>query len=334
MRSALLAVLLCVGCAAQNLKVYAIDVEGGKATLYIAPSGQTLLVDAGYDGNNSRDADRIVAAARDAGVTRIDYLLITHYHSDHFGGVAQLVSRIPIGAFVDHGPNFENVKDAGKLWATYTALRATTRHIVVKAGDRIPIQGLQVDVVTASGIPIASPLPGAGARNPLCADYRPIKDDQGENSRSIGIVITLGRFRLSDLGDLYWNQEGDLACPVNRIGAVDVYMTTHHGKRTSGAPALVQALAPRAAIMNNGATSGASETHWDTVQQSPRRPDIWQLHSALNNARRYDAPKAFLANLKGAGCDGNWLLLTAQPDGAFVIRNSRTGKEKRYPSRP
>lgn len=327
MRTTLLAMLLCLGCAAQELKVYAIDVEGGKATLYVSPSGQSMLLDTGFDGNNGRDAARIAEAARDAGIKQIDYLVITHYHADHVGGVAQLAARIPIRTFVDHGPGVE----PGKLFDAYAALRSKGQHMVVKPGDRIPIPGLQVDVVAASGQTLAAPLPGAGGANPLCADYRPMKDDEGENARSLGIVVTLGRFRLVDLGDLYWNQEGSLACPKNRIGKVDVYMTTHHAKRTSGATALVQAMQPRAAIMNNGQESGAAEAHWETIHQSPGHPDIWQLHFASNNSKRYNAPKVFIANLEGKGCDGHGILLMAKPDGAFTIRNLRTSKEKHYP---
>jgi beta-lactamase superfamily II metal-dependent hydrolase len=323
----LLAVVLCLGCAAQDLKVYAIDVEGGKATLYVSPSGQSMLLDTGFDGHNGRDAERIVQAAHEAGIKQIDYLVITHYHGDHAGGVAQLAARIPIGTFVDHGPTAE----PGKLFDAYAALRPKGHHMVVKAGDRIPVSGLQVDVVAAAGQPIAAPLPGAGGNNPLCADFRPMKDDQGENARSIGIVVALGRFRVMDLGDLYWNQEGALACPKNRIGAVDVYMTTHHAKRTSGAPALVQAIHPRAAIMNNGPDNGAAESHWETIHQAAGHPDIWQLHFARNNSKRYNAPKVFIANLEEEHCAGHGILLTAKPDGSFVIRNQRTSKEKHYP---
>ena len=161
-----------------------------------------------------------------------------------------------------------------------------------------------------------------------------MKEDAGENARSIGLVITLGRFRLSDLGDLYWNQEGDLACPKNRIGTVDVYMTTHHGKQTSGAPALVQALRPRAAIMNNGIETGAAESHWETIHESPGNPDIWQLHYASNNDKGHNAPEAFIANLGKETGAANWILVTAGMDGAFTVRNSRTSAEKRYPARP
>jgi competence protein ComEC len=333
MKTALLLPLLCLTCFAQDLKVFAIDVEGGKSTLYVSPSGQSMLVDAGYAGNHNRDADRIVAAAHAAGVNRIDYLVVTHYHGDHMGGVPQLAAKIPIVNFVDHGQNFETVKDTADVLAAYAKVRKTGKHFTVKAGDRIPISGMEVDVVTASGEAIHKPMVGAGQANPLCSSYKAIEPDTGENAHSIGIVITVGKFRLVDLGDLYWNQEHDLACPNNLIGTVDVYMTTHHAKKTSGAPAMVQALGAKAAIMNNGPVSGAAEPHWQTIHDAPGSPDIWQLHYATKNDQQHNSTPMFIANTETEGCKGNWIQLTAHPDGSFAIRNGRTGDEKRYTAR-
>ena len=161
-------------CAAQELRVYAIDVEGGKATLYVSPSGQSMLVDAGYAGNKNRDANRIAAAAKAAGVKQIDFLVATHYHKDHVGGVPQLVAKMPVRNFVDHGSPFEDPKADG-VYEPYVAARAKGKHIEVKAGDRIPIEGLDVRVVTAAGVGIKSALPGAGKPNPLCAAFKPIE---------------------------------------------------------------------------------------------------------------------------------------------------------------
>jgi competence protein ComEC len=221
------------------------------------------------------------------------------------------------------------VKDVGTVYGNYLAVRAKGKHIVVKAGDRIPIEGIDVKVVTASGKAIPKPLPGAGQPNPLCASYRPIAPDNGENSYSIGMVVAFGKFRLADLGDLYWNREYDLACPNNLLGAVDVYMTTHHAKKTSGSPAMVQALRPKAAIMNNGPKTGGDEAAWQTIHESAGTPDIWQLHYALNNDAAHNAPDEFIANRR-EDCTGNWIRLAARQDGSFTIQNGRNLAERVY----
>ena len=314
---------------AEGLQAYAIDVEGGKSTLYVSPSGESMLVDAGYAGFGNRDADRIAAAAKAAGVKQIDYLVITHYHKDHVGGVPQLAAKLPIRNFVDHGKSFETVKDVQADYSAYLEVRAKGNYLPVRAGNRIPIRGIQVDVVTAAGTAIEKPLAGAGLENPTCSSYQPLKPDSGENAHSIGIVLTYGSFRLVDLGDLYWNQEHDLACPVNKLGVVDVYMTTHHGKKTSGSPQMVWALRPKVAIMNNGPDTGGAETAWQTIHDSPGLMDLWQLHLALANDGAHNAPETMIANLNER-CEGKWILLTARRDGGFTVKNSRNGFEKRY----
>src|ERR1035438_8914575 len=116
MKRILLLGLCTLACAAQELRVYAIDVEGGKATLYISPSGQSMLVDAGYQGSKNRDAGRIYAAAKAAGVAQIDYLVITHYHGEHIGGVPQLSVKTPIRNFVHNGKKFGTVKDTREVY--------------------------------------------------------------------------------------------------------------------------------------------------------------------------------------------------------------------------
>ncbi len=332
-----LAPILFLACApllsaAADLAVYAIDVEGGKSTLFVSPSGESMLVDTGYDGFKGRDADRILAAAKAAGVQQIDYLVITHYHHDHVGGVPQLAAKIPIRNFIDHGQNFETAKDNAAVYDAYLKARKKGNHIVVKAGDRIPIQGIQVDVVTASGQAIAQPLPGAGQPNPACATYKPIAEDTGENAHSIGMVVTYGSFRLADLGDLYWNQEHELACPTNKLGTVDVYMTTHHGKKTSGSPQMVWALHPKVAIMNNGPSTGGSQQAWQTIHDSPGLMDLWQLHFATANGSAHNSAADEIANLASDSerCQGNWIQLTARQDGTFTVQNGRTHSSKSY----
>ena len=326
-----LAVILWLAPAVHaQLRIYAIDVEGGKSTLFVSPSGQSMLVDTGYDGFNSRDAKRIVAAAKDAGVKQIDYLVITHYHHDHVGGVPQLAAMMPIRTFVDHGKNFETLKENGAVYKHYIKARARGEHIAVKAGDTIPVTGIQVQVVTASGSAVAQPLAGAGQPNPACASYRPMKPDSGENAHSIGMLITYGSFRAVDLGDLYWNQEHDLACPNNKIGTVDLYLTTHHGKKTSGSPQMVFALHPRVAIMNNGPSTGGAPQAWETIHDSPGMLDLWQLHYAGANDKEHNTAEPYIANLNDR-CNGDWIKVTAQSDGAFTVVNGRNQFAKTYP---
>jgi competence protein ComEC len=326
----LLLLLLPALLHAADLQIYAIDVEGGKSTLYVSPSGQSMLVDAGYAGNGGRDASRILAAAHAAGISQIDYLVISHYHADHVGGVPELATRIPIRNFVDHGKNFEGVKDNGGVYDAYVKARQMGKHIEVKAGDTIPIDGLRIDVVTASGVAIAGPLGPGGQPNPACKTYAPIDPDRGENSHSIGMVIQYGSFRAVDLGDLYWNQEHDLACPNNKLGTVAVYMTTHHGKKTSGSPQMVWALHPKVAIMNNGPSTGGAEQAWQTIHDSPGLLDLWQLHYATKNDRRHNVDERMIANTKERDCAGNWIRVVAEADGSFTVRNGRTGFEKSY----
>jgi beta-lactamase superfamily II metal-dependent hydrolase len=330
MRRALYVLVLCSAiCSAQELKIYAIDVEGGKSTLYVSPSGESMLVDTGYDGFGGRDAKRIAAAAAAAGLKQIDYLVITHYHADHVGGVPQLAHKLAIRHYVDHGKNFETVKNVGGVYNAYAAQRSKGEHIEVGPGDTIPLTGVQVQVVTASGNPIRKPLAGAGAPNPACGAYHAIQPDSGENSHSIGLILTFGKFRLSDLGDLYWNQEHDLVCPDNLLGTVDVYMTTHHAKKTSGSPQMVLALHPRVAVMNNGPASGGSLEAVQTMHASPGLLDLWQLHYSEVAGPAQNSREQFIAN-PGARCNGKWILVSARQDGSFTVRNARNGFEKNY----
>jgi competence protein ComEC len=334
MRSLFAAILLLASAglapgARKNLEVYFIDVEGGQATLFVAPSGESMLVDTGWAGFNNRDADRIAAAAKSAGVKRIDWLVVTHYHADHVGGVPQLAAKMPVVTFVDHGVNTESGKGADILWKAYLDFRSKSKHLEVKAGDTIPVKGLDVKVLAAAGEGITVPLPGAGGANPLCATFKPKAEDKSENGRSVGMMITLGKFRVIDLGDLTWNKEAELVCPANKLGTVDVYLTTHHGMDLSGPETIVHVLQPRVAIMNNGARKGGSPDAWQVIRKSPGLLDIWQLHYAVKGGKDFNAPDSFIANTDEQ-CEGKWIKLTALPDGTFTVVNSRNKYEKTY----
>lgn len=323
-----------VSSASQDLQIYFVDVEGGQATLFVPPSGQSLLVDTGWPGNNGRDADRIIAAAKKAGISKINYVLITHFHEDHVGGVPQLVQRIPVETFIDHGENRETT-DAPTVrdYQAYEQVLATGKykHIVAKPGDVLPIQGMHAVVVSADAATISAPVPGAGQTNTACDNAPKYPTDQTENRRSVGTLISFGNLRILDLGDLTHDEEMQLMCPVNKLGKIDIYIVSHHGWDQSSSPALVDGIAPRVAIMDNGAKKGGSPSVWDIVEKSPRLKDLWQLHFSDEGGSMHNVAPEYIANLQGPDA-GNYLELTVHPDGKFSVFNSRTGNTKEYPS--
>jgi beta-lactamase superfamily II metal-dependent hydrolase len=326
---ALLAATAGVMPAAKNLEVYFIDVEGGQATLVVPPGGESMLIDTGWAGFNHRDAERIAAAAKAAGVKKIDYLLISHYHADHVGGVPQLAEKLPIRNFVDHGDQTETGKQAEILYSAYKAARDKGNHIVVKPGDAIPLKGLEVKVLSAAGEEIAKPLPGAGKPNPECGSFQKHADATDENPKSVGVLMTFGSFRMIDMADLTWNKEYGLVCPENKIGPVDVYVVSHHGMNMSGSPQWVHALAPKVAIMDNGAKKGGSPEIWQTIHDAPGLQDLWQLHFAVAGGKEHNSSDTVIANVDEV-CEGKWIKLTAEQSGAFTVENARNKLQKSY----
>ena len=329
------------------VEAYIIDVEGGEATLFVSPSGESLLVDTGWPGFEGRDADRILAAAKHAGIKQIDYLVITHYHADHVGGTAQLAARLPIRHFVDHGSNVG--EDERAQYQSYAAVRGNGRWTEAKPGDTIPVAGLSVRVIAAGGLILRTPLTGPRVSNPLCAGFKPHGPeitsraaDPGD-SRSLSLLVTYGKFKTIIMGDLTWNKEFDLMCPVNTLGDVDVYLVSHHGSDTSGSPVLVHALQPRAAIMNNGPRKGGAVQTFQILGASPGLVDLWQNHYSIPGGSQHNRPETFIANLdEGASATdtppvhmgpAHWIKLSASADGSFTINNGRTGFTKRYAPR-
>ncbi|MEO8736363.1 MAG: MBL fold metallo-hydrolase [Edaphobacter sp.] len=317
-----------------DLKVYFADVEGGQATLFVPPSGENMLVDAGWPGADNRDADRIVELCKLAGVKKIDNLVVTHYHIDHAGGIPQLVAKMPVGRFIDHGVNREeNDKATVASWQAYQKVLADGHyaHLTAKPGDILPIKGMHVEVVSADGNVIDKPLAGAGAVNPACAGSVIKPAENTENDRSVGMMITFGKLRVLDLGDLTWAKERPLMCPVDKLGKVDVYVVSHHGFNRSSSPALVDAIAPRVAIMDNGATKGAEAAAWEIIDHAPRLKDLWQLHTAIHTDAAHNTSESKIANLPGPD-SGHYLVLTGHRNASFAVTNSRTSQTVDYPA--
>jgi beta-lactamase superfamily II metal-dependent hydrolase len=335
---------------ARTLDIYFIDTEGGQSTLFVSPTGESLLVDTGNPGD--RDVLRIVEALAAANVTQIDHLWTTHYHVDHVGGMQQLASRVPIRHFYDHGRNVEPREQVAGFAAMYEELSKGKR-TSMKPGDTLRMAGLDITTVASAGQGLAANLTGGGRANPACANLIPkTESPTDDNGQSAGFVLTYGKFRTIDLGDLLWNRELDLMCPVNRIGTVDVYLTTHHGLNQSGSPALVHGLAPRVVIMNNGTRKGGSVEAFQTVHTSPGLEDLWQLHWSYNAGLDHNAPGVFIANVEpsdtvagiltaaqpaprgaAAHVPAYWIKVSARPDGAFSVTNARNGFSKSYRSR-
>jgi competence protein ComEC len=327
--------LVPVAGAPKPLGIYFIDVEGGQSTLIVDPQGESLLIDTGWDDFNSRDADRIVAAAKSAGIDHIDDAIITHYHSDHAGGVPQLAAKIEIGTFFDHGANTETSADTTRVYNSYLKVAAQAKRVTVQPGFVLPLKGMHVQVLTAAGAEITEPLPGAGQPNPLCASEPNYPRDPSENSQSVGVLITFGKFRFIDLGDLTNLKELGLACPRNLIGTVDLYLTTHHGTAHPGtgdgsnARAIVDMLRPRVAVMDNSAIKGGHPVAWQIVHDAPGLEDQWQLHYSIQGDRDHNVDEKFIANV-GADDQGNYIKVAAEPDATMTVTNSRNNFSKTY----
>ncbi len=321
--------------ASNNLEIYWIDADGGASTLIVSPSGESMLVDTANRRPDDRDAERILEAAKLAGLTRIDYLLTTHFHSDHIGALPALAKLIPIGMYLDHGDSVElNRPDVAAQYKAYVELAGEHRKIL-KPGDRIPLKGVDVEVIASAGQAIVKPLKGAGAQNAACADFqRQPPEGDPDNDQSVGFLLKFGKFDFIDMGDLPQNYEQKLVCPNNLIGTVDVYQTTHHGLSRSNSAQFVWAIQPKVAVMNNGPRKGGPASVFETLRKSPGLEDIWQGHLALGIPTEVNTGEKMIANMEAsAACKGNLLKLSVAPDGKYTMTNLRNGFSKTYSSK-
>jgi competence protein ComEC len=343
---AVLALSAALAGGEQTLKIYFIDVEGGQSTLVVTAAGESLLIDTGFPSDDAvippafgakpgasaegRDPRRILAAARDAGVRRIDYLLLTHFHADHDGGVVELSKLLPIRAFIDHGapgPGADAaVPGTEELYHAYLKVRGKGRHIEPKAGDRLPLEGVEAVIVAAAGAGLARPLPGAGGANPACSGEGLPAQEKTENPRSTAVRLQYGNFRFLDVGDLSGPPLFALTCPDNLIGESDVYLIAHHAGADAADPSLFMAVKPLVAVVNNGPRKGAQVETLATLGEIPSI-DGWQLHRTLN-AGAENVPEDRIANLDET--TNAWIKVSASRDGSFTVTNGRTGVSRSY----
>ncbi len=335
-----------VGRTAKTLDIYFIDVEGGQATLVVTPAGESLLIDAGFPSDDAliapafgaragassggRDPKRILAAAKDAGLTQIDYVMLTHFHADHDGGVVELSQLLPIRAFIDHGApaprTDEGVPGSQAIYEQYLPVRTKARHLEPKPGDTLPLKGVDVVFVSADGRVISTPLPGAGQPNPTCGTSAVPAQEKIENPHSVGVRVQYGTFRFLDVGDLSGDPLFALTCPNNLLGESDVYLIAHHGGADGADPAMFKAVKPLVAVFDNGPRKGAQPPTLATVKQMPSL-DGWQLHRSLNPGAE-NAPDDRIANLDES--TSAWIKASANEDGSFTVTNGRNGYSKAY----
>ncbi len=349
--------------AEATLKVVSIDVEGGAATLFLTPEGKSLLIDTGWPAgfgqmpspDGSREsADRIVAAAKKLGITKLDYVIVTHFHDDHSGGTSALVKRIPVDTFIDHGevrdklrpgtPPEKVVNMAAGQYPLYLEAIKGHKRIVAKAGDVISIGSMTATIVSSDTKVLEKPLAGAGQPNPHC-DV-PGKGMTGdENASSVATLLRFGKVTIAQFGDLSWDKEYELACPVDKLGKVNLLLVTQHGSGgVSSNPAQIAAMRPDVAIMPNGGKKGGDADAIKTVLAQKSLQGFWRLHESYKFPQ-LSGDKNMIANLNPPQAEidkvamkpyeappdmGYSIAAEVTADGKIIVTNSRNGFSKSY----
>ena len=346
MKALLVAAASLILCGAdeprRNLDIYFIDVMGGAATLIVTPDGESALIDSGWAGFGDRDPIRIESILKDrAKLDHLDHLVTTHWHADHFGGVEGIAKRLKVDHFWDRGlpdlsaadgdranfPDGPSAKD--KLGESYRKA-STGKRLVLKAGDRLPLKGLEVVVLASGGRVIEGP---SGPTNPACETSPPDQAvDASDNARSLAFRFRLGSFDFLDCGDLTWNVEKQLVCPVDKIGPIDVYQVTHHGMDVSNHPTLVRTIAPTVAIMNNGPRKGGAPATVRLLRSIPSIRAAYQLHKNAATPAADNTDPALIANQDARG--GEFIQVSVEPDGSsYSVQVGAEGPKQVFKSR-
>ncbi|MBC8326004.1 MAG: MBL fold metallo-hydrolase [Verrucomicrobia subdivision 3 bacterium] len=328
----------------RGLDIYWVDVEGGAATLIVTPAGESILIDTGNPG--TRDAERIHAVAtQQAKLKKIDFLITTHFHGDHFGGAAPLSQLMPIGMVYDNGipvrsPD-RNRRDPAFILKVrpYKNMKVDGREIV-QPGAKLPLQQLvgalpvELTFVAAARKFIAAPK--GAKKNPLAGSVPAKSEDLSDNANSVASLITVGGFRFLDCGDLTWNMEAKLVEPVNRVGTVDVYQVNHHGLATSNNPVLIKSVAPTVSVMNNGHTKGCSPTAFAALTSTKSIQAMYQVHKNLRaDGKQNNTAEDHIANLgEPKDCKAIALKMSVAADGkSYTIFNPRNNHQQTFKTR-
>ncbi len=329
--------------AAGRLEIYWVDVEGGAATLIVTPERESVLIDTGSAGG--RDAARIHKAATElAGVNKIDHLILTHFHTDHFGGAAELAKLMPIGELYDKGVP-EHDPDHGpddtqflQRIQPYKDMQVGSRSII-HPGQQIPLKqptsapALSLRCLAVSQV-IAEDASGHKSLNTHCDESQAHPVDTSDNINSVVTVLDFGPFRFFDGGDLTWNMEARLVCPSNLVGTVDVYQVDHHGLDLSNNPLLVHALEPRVSVMSNGTSKGCNPNTFATLKSTPSIEAMYQIHKNLRADSTNNTSDDCIANLE-KNCSGNCIKLAVAEDGkSYEVSIPATGYKRSFQTKP